>query len=108
MFKMTGETVTVLCAFIAAIATIIVAAIETGNRKHRKRELARQERRERESYLSMELQAATLELSFVTSLAVTGGKINGNVEAAQKKAKEAQENYRRFLREETAHAVSKV
>lgn len=105
---MVGENVAVICAFIAAVATIIVAVIETGNRKHRKREQERQERRERENYLSMELQSATLELAFVTSLAVTGGKTNGNVEEAQKKAKEAQENYRKFLREETAHAVAKV
>ena len=103
-----GENVTVICALIAAVATIIVAMIETGNRKHRKNEQARQERREKAEYLSMEVQAATLDLAFVTSLAVTGGKINGNVEEAQKKAKEAQENYRKFLREETAHAVAKV
>ena len=103
-----GENVTVICALIAAIATIIVATIETGNRKHRKNEQARQDRREKAEYLSMEVQAATLDLAFVTSLAVTGGKINGNVEEAQKKAKEAQENYRKFLREETAHAVAKV
>ena len=91
-----GENVTVICALIAAIATIIVATIETGNRKHRKNEQARQDRREKAEYLSMEVQAATLDLAFVTSLAVTGGKINGNVEEAQKKAKEAQENYRKF------------
>ena len=105
---MTGETATIICAVLATITTVVVTIIETGNRRHRKREQARQERRERETFLAMELQAATLDLAFVTSLAVTGGKINGNVEAAQKKAKEAQEAYRRFLREETAHAVSKV
>ena len=105
---MTGETATIICAVLATITTIVVTIIETGNRRHRKREQARQERREKENYLSMELQAATLDLAFVTSLAVTGGKTNGNVEEAQKKAKEARENYRRFLREETAHAVSKV
>ncbi len=103
-----GENVTVICALIAAVATIIVATIETGNRKHRKNEQTRQERREKAEYLSMEVQAATLDLAFVTSLAVTGGKINGNVEEAQKRAKEAQEAYRRVLREETAHAVAKV
>ena len=105
---MTSETVTVICALLAAVATIIVAVIETGNHKRRKTEETRRERRERESYLAMELQSATLDLAFVTSLAVTGGKTNGNVEEAQKKAKEAQENYRKFLREETAHAVAKV
>ena len=100
--------VTVACALISAVATVVVAAIETTNRKHRKREEHRRERRERETYLAMELQSATLDLAFVTSLAVTGGHTNGNVEEAQEKAKEAQENYRRFLREETAHAVAKV
>lgn len=103
----TGE-ITVICALISAVATVIVAIIETSNRRQRKREEHRRERRERETYLSMELVSATLDLAFVTSLAVTGGKINGNVEAAQAKAKEAQENYRKFLREETAHAVAKV
>lgn len=105
---MISETTTVICALVAAVATIIVAVIETGNRKHRKREQIRQTRREKENFLSMELQSATLELAFVTSLAVTGGHTNGNVEAAQTKAKEAQEAYRKFLREETAHAVAKI
>lgn len=104
----TGEKITLICALISAVAMILVAIIETNNRKHRKREKARQERRERETYLAMELQSATLDLAFVTSLAVTGGHTNGNVEEAQNKAKEAQEAYRKFLREETAHAVAKV
>ena len=105
---MTGETAAIVCAIVSMAATIIVACIETSNRRHRKREQARRERRERETYLAMELQSATLDLAFVTSLAVTGGHTNGNVEEAQDKAKEAQENYRKFLREETAHAVAKV
>lgn len=100
--------ISVICALISAVATVVVAAIETTNRNHRKREEHRRERRERESYLSMELQSATLDLAFVTSLAVTGGHTNGNVEEAQQKAKKAQEEYRKFLREETAHAVAKV
>jgi hypothetical protein len=100
--------VSVICALIAAVSTIVVAGIETANVNHSKREEKRRERRERGTYLAMELQSATLDLAFVTSLAVTGGHTNGNVEEAQEKAKEAQENYRRFLREETAHAVAKV
>lgn len=104
----TAEMITLIGIIVSAIVGILVAVIETGNLRHRKQEQKRRERREKENYLSMELQSATLDLAFVTSLAVTGGKTNGNVEEAQKKAKEAQENYRRFLREETAHAVSKV
>ena len=102
------DNASIICALIAAVAAIVVAGIETNNVKHRKREEKRRERRERETYLAMELQSATLDLAFVTSLAVTGGHTNGNVEEAQEKAKEAQENYRRFLREETAHAVAKI
>ena len=105
---MSTGAVAVICALVSAFATIIVACIETSNHKHRKREKIRQERRERETYLAMELQSATLDLAFVTSLAVTGGHTNGNVEEAQEKAKEAQEAYRKFLREETAHAVAKI
>lgn len=103
----TGE-ITVICALVSALATITVAVIETNNHRHRKREQERRERREKETFLAMELQSATLDLAFVTSLAVTGGHTNGNVEEAQQKAKEAQQAYRRFLREETAHAVAKV
>jgi flagellar basal body-associated protein FliL len=104
----TEEIVMLICAFVSAVVAIAVAVIETGNSKHRKSEKKRQERRERETYLAMELQSATLDLAFVTSLAVTGGHTNGNVEEAQEKAKEAQEAYRKFLREETAHAVAKL
>ena len=103
----TGE-IAVICALVSAVGTVAVAIIETTNHRHRKSEQARRERREKETFLAMELQSATLDLAFVTSLAVTGGHTNGNVEEAQRKAKEAQEAYRRFLREETAHAVAKV
>ena len=55
----------------------------------------------------MELMSASVELSYVTSLAVTGGKTNGNVEAAQKKAREAQKKYEDFIKDEAAHAIAK-
>jgi hypothetical protein len=94
-------------AIIAAAALIIVAVIETGNKRRRKTEETRRERRERESRLSIELMSACTDLAYVTSLAVTGGHTNGNVEAAQEKARKAQEDYEDFLRDEIAHAVSK-
>ena len=95
-------------ALISAAALIIVAIIETGNKRDRKRTEIRAARRERESRLSMDMMSASLDLAYVTSLAVTGGHTNGNVEAAQTKAKSAQEAYETFLRDETAKAVSKV
>lgn len=94
-------------AVIAAAALIIVAIIETGNRKRHKTEEIRRQRREKEMRLSMELMSACVDLSYVTSLAVTGGHTNGNVEAAQEKADEAQKKYEAFIKDEAAHAVAK-
>lgn len=98
----------IACAVIAAAALVIVAIIETGNRRRAKTEEIRRQRRERETRLSMEMMSASVDLAYVTSLAVTGGHTNGNVEAAQKKARAAQEAYEDFLRDEAAHAVAKV
>lgn len=95
------------CAIISAVALIIVAIIETGNKRRSKSDEVRRQRREKESRLSMELMSASVELSYVTSLAVTGGKTNGNVEAAQKKAREAQKKYEDFIKDEAAHAIAK-
>lgn len=97
----------IAAAVISAVALIIVAIIETGNRRRQKTEEIRRQRREKETRLSMELMSASVDLSYVTSLAVTGGKTNGNVEAAQAKAVKAQEAYENFLKDETAHAVAK-
>lgn len=97
----------ITCAIIAAAALVIVAVVETGNKRRRKSEEIRRERREKEMRLSMELMSACVDLSYVTSLAVTGGHTNGNVEAAQKKAEEAQTKYEDFIKDEAAHAVAK-
>lgn len=106
---MTGEQILSLCiACLSAAATICVAVIETKAAKSHKRSEERAKRRETESRLSMELMSASVDLSYVTSLAVTGGHTNGNVEAAQKKAKVAQDKYEAFLMAETAHAVAKI
>ena len=117
---MDGATwATVIAAVITGLCAIAVALIEArasrDRRKHEReleraerRSVERQRRREKESRLSMEMMSASLDLAYVTSLAVTGGHTNGNVEAAQKKARAAQEAYDGFLRDETAHAVAKV
>ena len=97
----------IIIEIISAVALILVAIIETGNVRRHKHEEIRRQRREKEMRLSMELMSASVDLSYVTSLAVTGGKTNGNVEAAQKKAIKAQEAYETFLKDETAHAVAK-
>lgn len=100
--------VSVICAAIAAVSAIVVALIQKRDKADRLRRDAAVARREKESRLSMEMMSATMELAYVTSLAVTGGHTNGNVEAAQKKADRARQDYEDFLRDEAAKAVASL
>lgn len=100
--------IAVVPAALAAVAAIISAYIAAHSKAAEKRSEARAARREEESRLSMEMLSANMDLAFVTSLAVTGGHTNGNVEAAQKRAAAAQEKYEKFLREQAAHQVCKI
>ena len=99
---------TVAAALIGAIATVLVAVIELRASRDRKRTEARAERREEESRLSMDLMLTTSELTDVLCIALQGGQINGNVEEARKKGKDAREAYRAFLRNQAAHQVAKI
>lgn len=99
---------TVAAALIGAVATVLVALIELRSQRDRKRAEARAVRREQESRLSMDLMLATSEMTDVLCIALQGGKINGNVDEARKKGKDAREAYRAFLREQAAHQVAKM
>lgn len=103
---MNDAAISIVCAVIAAFAAIMVAVIETKNSKQRKRTEERAKVREKESRLSMQMMSAAIDLGYVTSLAVTGGHTNGNVEAAQKKAQAAQKEYEDFLRDTAAHIIA--
>lgn len=98
--------VTILCSMIAAAAAIVVAVIQAKGNKQKAKEqaetLAYRERKdkaeaakeaeaERRRKADMEMQEArdkvlttSANLSLVTSIAVAGGEVNGNVESAQK------------------------
>lgn len=100
---------------ISAFSLIIVAIIGKEQRvehgkteKARAREEERAKIRETESRLSMDLMEATSELSDVIAIAVSGGKVNGNVEAARERAKVARENYHDFIRDLAAKNVTKL
>lgn len=95
-------------ALIAALASIVVAVIELRASRDRKRSEARAERREQESRLSMDLMLSTSEMTDVLCIALQGGTVNGNVEEARKKGKDAREAYRVFLRNQAAHQVAKL
>ena len=103
-----GETATIICALIAALASVLVAVIETRNVKDRKRAEHRSARRAEESRLSMELMSATCELSVVTATALRDGHTNGTLEPALEAANKAQSEYRAWLLKEASQAVAKV
>jgi len=99
--------VTLVGSCLSAGALIVVAMINRDAKRSAAKADERQARREREARLSMEVMAATLDLADVIAIAVSGGKTNGNVEEARRKAAEARAAYMDFLRDEAARAVAK-
>ena len=93
----------IFTAILSAITAIVVAYLGyRASVDKRKNEV-----REKESRLSMQMMDASIQLSIVSANALTGGKNNGNVERAKKAAEEAQAAYKSFLQEVTSHEVSK-
>ena len=97
----------IVCAAITAVATIIVALVGANIRKSNARMEERAKLRQRESMLSLKMMDATLQLSVVTSNALTGGHNNGNVARAREAAEKAAAEFEQFMREVTAHEISK-
>lgn len=100
---------------IPAAAAVVVAVIEFIAARDRKAAKQQQERTEaheknraEEIRLSMKIQDATLQLGIVTANALTGGHNNGNVQTADKAARDAQCEYRLFLQQITAQEVAKL
>ena len=98
----------VICALIAAAATVLAALTERRNRIGARKAEARMARRERESHLSMDLMVANCALSVIIAKKLTGMHTNGDVEEAMEAAKAAREAYIDFVRDEAAHSVSKI
>lgn len=99
--------VEVICAIVAAIATIVVAVIETRNRKQFKLTEERAEKRAKESRLSMDLMYATCALSLTTAKKLANMHTNGDVEEAMDAAQAAQDAYQNFIKDETSKMVSR-
>lgn len=102
---MTSE---VICALIAAAATVVAALAEHRSRQSAKRSEIRAARREKESRLAMDLMYANCSLSLTTAKKLAGMHTNGDVEKAMAAARAAQEAYQDFARDEAAHQFSKV
>ena len=97
----------IICAIIAAIASVLVAVVGIKVNKINKRAERSAELRQQEMLLSLRMMDATLQLSVVTSNALTGGHNNGNVEKAREAAQKVAEDYEYFMKNVTAHEVAK-
>lgn len=99
--------ITAMSPMFSAAALVLVAVIETGNRRDRKRTEARSARRAEESRLSMEMMSANNKLSLVTAKKVMGHQTNGDVEDAMQAALRAQQEYEDFKTRLAAGQVAK-
>lgn len=99
-------TTEIIVSIITAISAIIVSIISGINIRNRKHDEKIQQLRTTEFRLGMDMQAASIELSDVIAIAVTGGHTNGNVEAARQKAKAAKSAYYAFINSVAAEALT--
>ena len=97
----------IICAVITAVSAVAVALVGSNIRKSNARMEERAKLRQRESMLSLKMMDATLQLSIVTANALTGGHNNGNVKRARDAADAAAKEFEDFMREVTAHEISK-
>lgn len=102
---MTPEIISVLGTLFSGICMIVVAKIQADSNRQRKVDDARDARKRKESRLSMQMMEASIELADVNAVALQHGKLNGNVEDARKKARDALDEYRAFLADVTSEVI---
>lgn len=98
----------VICALIAALATIISAICTVRGESQHKRSEMRAERRAHESRLAMDLMYSTCALSCVCAKKLSGMHTNGDVEEAMQAAANAQKEYDDFCKEQASGNFAKV
>lgn len=97
----------IICTAITAVASVIVTMAGISIKKTSKEQERHSELRREESLLSLHMMDATLQLSVVTSNALTGGHNNGNIERARIAAQKAASDYEEFMRKATINEVCK-
>lgn len=98
--------VEVICAVVAALATIVCAYIAAKNteaekkrQKYDQKAEARAKERAREARLQLAMIAANSELTVGVAVALQQGHTNGEVEAGLEAVRSANQEYRKFLEE---------
>lgn len=87
----------IICAAIAAAATIICGVLAHSNGKRGKREDARAEQRAKEGRLQLRMMDANTKLTVGVAMALKNGHANGEVEDGLKAVNEANSEYVKFL-----------
>lgn len=103
---LTPEIISLAGTVFSGVCMIIVAKVQSDSNKQRKIDDERDARKRKESRLSMKMMEASIELADVNAVALQHGKLNGNVEEARKKARDALEEYRAFLADVTSEVIS--
>ena len=98
--------VEIVVAIIAALSSIAAAIISGINIKQRKNYEKLSAFKTTEFRLGMDMQAASIELSDVIAIAVTGGHTNGNVEEARRRAQESKRKYYDFINSVAAETLA--
>ena len=102
---LTPEMADVIGYILTATVGIFAAKMEYNANRRRKIDDEREARRQREARLSMDMMSASIDLGNINAIALQNGQLNGNVEAARKKAADAQEAYRNFLKDIGAEVI---
>lgn len=87
----------IICAAIAAAATIICAVIASGQKKRDAKEELRAEQRSKEGRLQLKMIDANAKLTIGVALALKNGHANGEVEEGLKAVEEANNEYHTYL-----------
>lgn len=97
----------IVCTIITAFTSLVTACVGFLVAQANKRTERHSALRQKEALLSLRMMDATLQLSVVSSNALTGGHNNGNVERARSAAQKVAEEYENFIRETAAHEVGR-
>ena len=89
--------VEIICAAIAAAATIICACIASGQKKRDAKEAVIAEQRAKEGRLQLKMLDANAKLTVGVAMALKHGHVNGEVEEGLKAVEEANNEYVHFL-----------
>lgn len=98
----------VICALIAAAATIISACLAAKVDRNNKRSEERAKRRAHESRLAMDLMYSTCALSCICAKKLSGMHTNGDVEEAMQAAANAQKEYDDFCKDQASGNFAKI